>query len=105
MLRKFFALTLGLALLGGGAGQVAADDTMQCGRRSSVVLALADRYGEAREAIGLASNGAVIEVFASADGATWTITATMASGMTCLVASGEHYERLVETPPAPGNPA
>jgi hypothetical protein len=101
-MQQLFALSLGFGAVLFLAGQAHGAD---CARRNQVVTTLADRYGEAREAIGLASNGAVIEVFASADGATWTITATLASGMTCLVASGEHYERLLETPPAPGNPA
>ena len=56
----------------------------------------ADRYGETRQALGLAQQGAVIEMFASETSGSWTITVTMPNGTTCLVASGQAYEELAE---------
>jgi hypothetical protein len=38
-----------------------------------------------------------IETFANLDSGTWTITVTAPSGVTCLVASGQGFERLYET--------
>ena len=55
--------------------------------------------------MGLGANNAVIEVFASDASGTWTITVTSASGLTCLVASGQAYEELAEILPAEGNDA
>ena len=60
---------------------------------------LATAYGESRQSIGLGANNAVIEVFASTETGTWTITVTSPAGMTCLVASGQAYESVgVEEP-------
>ncbi len=67
----------------------------QCGPRADVLKHLAETYGESRQSIGMAVNGAVVETFASESGG-WTITATTPDGLTCLVASGEGFENLNE---------
>ncbi|MEM7752029.1 MAG: hypothetical protein AAF230_01380 [Pseudomonadota bacterium] len=71
-----------------------------CGNRELVVERLTTKYGESRQSIGMAPKGRVIEVFASHETGTWTITMTMPNGITCLVASGQSYETLDE-PVAP----
>lgn len=76
----------------------------QCAARDKVVSVLAAKYGETRHGIGLASNNTVMEVFASEKTGTWTITVTMPTGVTCMVASGQGYEALAETMPVPGLP-
>lgn len=77
-----------------------------CAERAQVVERLAERWGESRRAIGLGANNAVIEVFASSETGTWTITVTMPNGVTCLVASGQAYETLAEElTPIPGSDA
>ncbi len=65
-----------------------------CTMRSAVAERLAEDYAEAPVAAGLASSGAVFEVFTSGDGATWTIVLTQPDGMTCLVAAGEAWTTL-----------
>jgi hypothetical protein len=55
--------------------------------------------------MGLGANNAVVEVFASAETGTWTITVTSVQGLTCLVASGQAFETLAEVLPAEGNDA
>jgi len=67
-----------------------------CAARDSVVARLASKYGESRQSIGMAPKGRVIEVFASLETGTWTITVTLPDGTTCLVASGQSYEALDE---------
>lgn len=67
-----------------------------CGARDTVVERLATKYGESRQSIGMAPKGRVIEVFASRETGTWTITVTMPNGVMCLVASGQAYEALDE---------
>lgn len=67
-----------------------------CAERAQVIERLAERWGESRQAIGLGANNAVVEVFASHETGTWTITVTLPNGMTCLVASGQAYETLTE---------
>lgn len=76
-----------------------------CGPRAAVVAHLAEKYAETRQSIGLAANNMVVEVFASRDSGTWTITVTSTEGVTCLVASGQGYEAVTEELPARGSPA
>ena len=71
-----------------------------CGNRELVVERLTTKYGESRQSIGMAPQGRVVEVFASLETGTWTITVTMHNGITCLVASGQSFEDLDE-PVAP----
>lgn len=73
-----------------------------CAARAAVVEQLASRYGESRRAIGIAANNAVMELFASAETGSWTLTVTLPSGLTCLLASGESFEALAEPLPASG---
>ncbi|MEL7149303.1 MAG: hypothetical protein AAGK71_01150 [Pseudomonadota bacterium] len=71
-----------------------------CGNRELVLERLTSKYGESRQSIGMAPKGRVVEVYASTETGTWTITVTMPNGITCLVASGQSFEALDE-PVAP----
>jgi hypothetical protein len=74
-----------------------------CAPRDIVAGRLANQFGESRQAIGLTSNrGNLMEVYASDANGTWTITVTLANGLTCLIGSGESFERLAETLPPQG---
>lgn len=75
---------------------VASAQGQNCGTRDLVVERLTSKYGESRQSIGMAPKGRVVEVFASQETGTWTITITMPNGITCLVASGQSYEDLDE---------
>lgn len=87
-------------VLGLGVAAVAApafaQNAANCGNRTQVVERLAEGYGETRQSIGLGANNRVVEVFASLETGTWTITVTMPNGMTCLVASGQAFEAVSE---------
>lgn len=96
---------LALGAIAAGAIPATAQSPQNCAPREIVVKRLADGYGETRKSIGLGANNAVVEVFASEDSGTWTITVTMPNGVTCLVASGQAYEALAEALPAKGNDA
>lgn len=95
MKRTFLGLFLGLgaAIATGAAAQAG-----NCADRSIVIARLADGFGESRQSIGMGSHNSVIEVFASLETGTWTITVTTPDGSTCLVASGRAFERLDEAP-------
>ena len=67
-----------------------------CAVRDQVVARLEENYGESRQSIGMAAQNQVVEVYASIKTGTWTITVTLPNGMTCLVASGQSFERLEE---------
>ena len=96
------ALLAGLLLLAPLAAPRAAfaQPTNTCAPREAVVARLAESYGETRQSIGLGANNALMELFASAQTGTWTITVTMANGITCLIAAGQAFETLSETRPA-----
>ncbi|GHF38160.1 hypothetical protein [Seohaeicola zhoushanensis] len=98
MKRALFQLMTGLGLALIAATGLAAQ-TRNCAPRDIVVERLADGYGESRQSIGLGAQGAVIEVFASNDTGTWTITVTTPAGLTCLVASGQSFQALAEVLP------
>jgi len=77
---------------------------MLCGERDAVVQSLTAVHGETLRGIGLAHEGAVVEVWAAEDGA-WTITVTLPAGVTCVIGSGEAYQAIGVLPAAEGDPA
>lgn len=94
MTQPLFALSLGF----GGvilATQIAFG-APQCDSRDRVTALLAERYGESRQALGLAGQAGVMELYASEATGTWTITLTLPDGRMCLMASGSAYEGLAD---------
>lgn len=86
------ALSTSLILFAGAvmAGEAVAEE-VRCGARSAVISALVERFGESRRAIGLDTRG-IVEVFASAETGSWTVTITLPDGRTCLLAAGQHFQ-------------
>lgn len=101
--KMLFTLSLGF----GGLilATQAAQSAPQCGLRAVVIAALADTYGETRRGLGLAPNQTVIEVFATDESGSLTITASAPDGQTCLIASGLKYQARSDAPPPKGTPA
>ena len=87
------AATLGLSLM---MGAMIGPATAQSANapRAEVVKLLGERYAETPSALGLASNGGVIEVFAAKDGSTWTIVLTTPDGLSRIVATGEAWTAI-----------
>ena len=102
MKENIWKLTLGLAILVLAAERVTAQTQRACAPRDSVLSRLADKYGETRKSIGLGTNNQMVEVFASDDSGSWTITVTLPNGMTCLMATGQAYETMAGLLPAAG---
>jgi hypothetical protein len=94
MKRILFLMSFGIGAMLLAAQQAHAQGN--CADHATVVERLGERYGESRQSIGLASDNAVIEVFASMDTGSWTITVTRPGGPTCLVAAGQAYQYLNE---------
>ena len=94
MNKALLNMTIGLGLMTLAAQQVAAQQNRNCAPREAVIERLASGYGETRQSIGLGSQGAVVEIFASTETGSWTITVTTPNGTTCLVAAGESWESL-----------
>ena len=100
MTRHLFTVSLGFGLLLLCATVAFGQSARNCGPRDNVLSTLGDRYGETRQSIGLGASGQVMEVFASLETGTWTITLTLPNGVTCLMASGQSFEALGEELPA-----
>ncbi len=64
-----------------------------CGDRKDVLNYYATQHKEAPVAMGLLTNGSLIEVVTSKDGS-WTILVTKPSGRTCAVAAGRNWESI-----------
>lgn len=88
------AVCFGLACVAGRAWP----QSGQCGPRASVGAHLTTKYDETVQSIGMAANNTVLELWANAAAGTWTITVTTPHGMTCLLASGTHYEAIAPEP-------
>jgi len=103
-MHKLFALSLGFAglILATQAGWT--QSPQPCGARDEVLATLTGKYGEVRRGIGLAGSGAVVELHSSPATGTWTMTVTLPSGVTCLIASGQGWEALTVEVPAKGEP-
>jgi hypothetical protein len=65
-----------------------------CGTRDTLLKQLSKEYQEAPVGVGLASNGAVVELLTSAGG-TWTLMVTRPNGTTCLIGTGEAWQPVV----------
>ena len=107
MKRQFLALSLGVGamILATQHAFAQQQPNRNCAERARVLERLASTYGESRQSIGLGANNAVIEVFASVETGTWTITVTTPAGQTCLVASGQAFEATKgDLTPAKGSP-
>lgn len=63
-----------------------------CAPRIEVMEHQANQYGESRRSIGLMESSALVEVFASVETGTWTITITLPDGRTCPIAAGQAFE-------------
>ncbi|MDJ0951628.1 MAG: hypothetical protein QNJ94_22185 [Alphaproteobacteria bacterium] len=64
-----------------------------CADRARLAQQLERKYKETPRAIGLSSEGRVVEVFASESGS-WTMIVTYPNGISCAIDSGEAWERL-----------
>ncbi|WP_282120109.1 hypothetical protein [Ruegeria atlantica] len=96
MHKTLLKMTMGLGIMVLAAQQAHARN---CAPRDEVIKRLTETYGETRQGIGIARQGAVMELYASDQSGSWTITVTLPDGMTCLVASGQAYEMIADALP------
>jgi len=100
---KFAALIAALSLAVVWNSPASAQQARSCADRTKALSHLGDKYAEAPVAMGLANNGAVLEVLTTENGSTWTIILTMPNGVSCMIAAGEGFElvkQLAEGPKA-----
>jgi hypothetical protein len=98
MKRNLFLMSFGI-----GAMMLAVNDAnaqaRNCADHAQIVERLAESYGESRQSIGLGSDNAVVEVFASVETGSWTIVVTRPGGPSCLVAAGQSFQQVAEALP------
>ncbi len=73
-----------------------------CGERTVILKDLASSYSEKPQAMGLSSDGKLVEVLVSSSGS-WTILISFPNKLSCLAATGENWELnrdVVFGPPA-----
>ena len=88
------AAVIGAVLVGLSALPASAEVQQPvCGVHQDVLEWFKRAYSETPVSIGLATNGAVIEVLKSAEG-TWTIVMTQPNGVSCLMAAGEGWQEV-----------
>lgn len=81
------------------AAPAAAEQPLQCTNHDDLVAFLATHYDEHPTAVGLVSDGRVIEVLTSRAG-TFTILIVTPENIACPVAAGDPWQRL--SPPLAG---
>ena len=64
-----------------------------CAKRDKLVAELAKSHGETRQSVGLQRNNGVIETFANTETGSWTIIVSLPTGVSCLVAAGEAFQK------------
>lgn len=72
-----------------------------CAPRADILERFAAQYDEVPVAAGITAAALLVEVLASADGASWTIIATSSDGVSCLIAAGEGWRNVVAEPRGP----
>ena len=75
------------------AASTAAAQTANCSTRDHVVGHL-----------GLASGNRIVEMFASPETGTWTLTMTTPDGRTCIIGAGQAWERVEDEVTPAGQP-
>ncbi len=107
-MRRVSYLTLGvsaglLSLASPALAQAPPQTTIApaCHSHADLTEMLNQKFAELPSAIGLQSNGHLVEVFVSNDRTSWTIVVTRPNGWSCIVAVGEHWESLPDSVTGP----
>ncbi len=64
-----------------------------CGKRTSMIKVLIEKYKETPRALGLSSAKIAMEIYAS-DSGSWTVMMTMTNGTACIMAAGKSWQEL-----------
>ena len=98
MQRTLFLMSLafGAMLL---TAHMAGAQGRNCADHAAVVERLAVHYKESRQVLAQNGGNGVLEVFASTETGTWTITITRPDGLTCIVAAGDNYQFVADSIP------
>lgn len=93
------ALTLAALLT---AAPATAQTASMCGSYAETAAQLGDKYHEARVGAGIQGAG-LVELWAAADGATWTLLLRMGGDRSCVIGAGEGWQAVKPEPADDGN--
>jgi hypothetical protein len=65
-----------------------------CKPWKEVAQYLGEHYSEHPIAIGLQSDGSLLQVYAAQNASTWTLVSMRPDGMACLISAGKAWEKL-----------
>jgi len=72
----------------------ASAQSQKCAPRDVMIDQLTGKYAEKLQGHGLGSETAFVEFWANRESGSWSVTVTNPAGISCLVASGRHYEAV-----------
>lgn len=96
MKRILLAAALAAMVPGGAMAQ-----QMPCQNAFEIHKQLKDKYHELPVALGIQTNGNLLQVYSAEGGATWTVVSTTPAGMSCIVAAGKGLELRPYVKPDP----
>lgn len=67
---------------------------MACAPHKAVVAKLGETFKEHAASLGLAANGHMMQIYSTPSGETWTLVSTSPAGMSCILASGKHWQSI-----------
>ena len=88
MLKIFMTASV---LLGIATASLPAQAQTLCNTRENIVAQLTEKFGEVNNGAGMQSANQMIEVWSSQKTGSWTIIASRADGISCVLASGRHW--------------
>jgi hypothetical protein len=81
------------AALVAASGTAANTQEIVCAKHALIAEYLKNEFQELQGAFGLIGDKAILELFLSPHGATWTIVITDVSGKSCILAAGSSWEQ------------
>lgn len=97
-MKRFFIALIGASVTALLATPASATENV-CGKRDDIVSRLENGYQEFNSAMGMSTNGGLVELFTSENG-TWTLMLTQPDGVSCLIAAGQNWESFEGMKPA-----
>lgn len=79
-------------VLAGLAAEALAQSPTPCAARDVWVERLKQKFDERQFATAQLPNGEMLEIWATPNGATWTILRTFPNGVSCMLAGGQNFE-------------
>jgi len=89
-MKRFMFALIGVSFAALLASPASSEENV-CGKRDDIVSRLENGYQEFNSAMGMSTNGGLVELYTS-DNGTWTLMLTQPDGVSCLIAAGQNWE-------------